>query len=101
VFANSDRENWCEALTTFSANYYYNVVTGNDQKAFEWRQSALVSLASLPDKLNYPLKDFKYQVTDEDAVIGYQKGAFVFYELYKLMGKDNFFRSFEKFCSKL
>jgi len=99
VFANSDRENWCEALTTFSANYYYNVVTGNDQKAFEWRQSALVSLASLPDKLNYPLKDFKYQVTDEDAVIGYQKGAFVFYELYKLMGKDNFFGALKNFAA--
>ena len=99
VFVNPDRENWCEALTTFSSNYYYNVVTGNDQKAFEWRQSALVSLESLPAKLNYPLKDFKYQQTDEDAVIGYQKGGFVFYELYKLMGKDNFFGAMKNFAN--
>lgn len=99
VFVNPDRENWCEALTTFSTNYYYNVITGNDQKAFEWRQAALVSLESLPDKLNYPLKSFKYQATDEDAIIGYQKGGFVFYELYKLMGKDNFFNALKGFAS--
>ena len=98
VFVNPDRENWCEGLTTFSANYFYNVINGNDQKAFEWRQSALVSLESLPASLNYPLKKFKYQETDEDAVIGYQKGGFLFYEMYKLMGKENFFGALKNFA---
>lgn len=98
VFVNPDRENWCEGLTTFCTNYYYNILKGNDQKAYEWRQSALVSLESLPEKLNYPVKKFRYQETDEDAVIGYQKSAFLFLELYKMMGKDHFFEALKSFA---
>jgi len=29
VFTDNNAGNWCEALTTFSTNYYYNIITGN------------------------------------------------------------------------
>jgi hypothetical protein len=99
VYVYPDRENWCEGLTSFSTNYYYHVLTNNTKKMKEWRMSALVSLATLPAKDNYPLKNFKYQETDEDAVIGYQKSGFLFYELYKVMGKEHFFGALKSFAA--
>jgi uncharacterized iron-regulated protein len=100
VFTSYKKGNWCEALTTFSANYYYNVLTGNDQGALDWRKKALIAIEALPDEANYPVADFKYQVTRDDAVIGYQKGAFIFYEIMKLMGKDSFFEALRTFAQK-
>jgi uncharacterized iron-regulated protein len=100
VYTSYKKGNWCEALTTFSANYYYNVVTDNQAGALDWRKKALISIEALPGELNYPVADFKYQANKDDAVIGYQKGAFIFYEIMKLMGKDSFFKALRTFASK-
>jgi uncharacterized iron-regulated protein len=100
VYTSYKKGNWCEALTTFSANYYYNVITNNPEGALDWRKKALISIEALPEELNYPVADFKYQANKDDAVIGYQKGAFIFYEIMKLMGKDSFFKALRTFASK-
>ncbi|MFC2129950.1 ChaN family lipoprotein [Bacteroidota bacterium] len=100
VYINNTSGNWCEALTTFSTNYYYNVLTGKQSKALEWRQKALIAMENLPEKNNYPLEDFKYQKNTDDAVIGYSKGGFFFYELYKLMGEEHFFGAIKNFAEK-
>ncbi len=100
VFTSYKKGNWCEALTTFSTNYYYNVLTGNEKGALTWRKKALIAIESLPEEANYPVADFKYQATRDDAVIGYQKGAFIFYEIMKLMGKDSFFKALRSFAQK-
>ncbi len=92
--------NWCEALTTFCSNYYYNVKTGNEQKALEWRKKALIDLETLPEDKNYPLKDFVTQRHTDDAAIGYSKGAFVFYELFKLFGENDFFDAIKQFAKE-
>jgi aminopeptidase N len=100
VYLKNDRGNWCEALTTFSANYYYNELTGNMAKALDWRKKALIAIENLPAENSYPLKDFKYQKNTDDAVIGYSKGAFMFYELFKVMGKEHFFGALKEFAEK-
>ena len=100
VYINNHSGNWCEALTTFSANYYFNVISHNEKKAKEWRRKALTSMEDLPKSENYPLEDFMYQKTKDDAVIGYSKGAFLFYELYKMMGQDKFFEAIRTFAKK-
>ncbi len=100
VYTDYENGNWCEALTTFSTNYYYNVLKNNDADALDWRKKALISISALPEDRNYPVSDFKYQKDMLDAVIGYQKGAFIFYEIYKLMGKDAFFNSLKNFATK-
>jgi hypothetical protein len=98
VYVAEGDGNWCEALTTFSSNYYYNVVTGNAAKELEWRKKALIDIEALPEEMNYPVKDFVTQRHTDDAVVGYSKGAFIFYELYKLYGKDNFFAAIKQFA---
>lgn len=99
VYIDYEKGNWCEALTTFSANYYYNVLTENENSAIDWRKKALLSINNLPNEKNYPVIDFKYQKDMYDAVIGYDKGSFIFYEIYKLIGKDNFFNSLKNFAT--
>lgn len=100
VFVDYESGNWCEALTTFSTNYYYNELTGNTAGAEDWRKKALIAIASLPEDRNYPVYDFKYQKDTYDAVVGYSKGAFALYEVYKLFGKEMFFDVLKKFAER-
>ncbi len=100
VYVDYNGGNWCEALTTFSANYYYNVVTNKLNDALDWRKKALMSIDALAPNKNYPVIDFKYQENMDDAVIGYQKGGFIFYEIMKLIGKDAFFTALKDFAQK-
>jgi aminopeptidase N len=101
VYVDQNSGNWCEALTTFSSNYYYNVITNKPAAALDWRKKALISLESLPEKNNYPVGKFKYQKNSDDAVIGYQKGGFVFYELMKIFGEEKFFTVIKNFAQKM
>lgn len=100
VFTDYNAGNWCEALTTFSTNYYLNIVNGNEAAAKDWRRKALIAIDALPQDKNYPVADFKYQSDTYDAVIGYDKGAFIFHEILKLTGKDIFFASLRSFAEK-
>ena len=93
VYVDYQKGNWCEALTVFSSNYYWNILDGNPQKAKEWRKSAIMEINTLPPEKNFPLKKFVYQHNDDEATIGYQKGAFLFITLYNILGKDNFFKA--------
>ncbi|ROL60839.1 hypothetical protein D9V86_08895, partial [Bacteroidetes/Chlorobi group bacterium ChocPot_Mid] len=100
VYVNNKSGNWCEALTTFCSNYYYNVLTGKEAEALDWRKKALIAIENLPKESNYPLEDFKYQENTDDAVIGYSKGGFLFYELYKAMGEEHFWNAIKSFNEK-
>lgn len=98
VYVDYSGGNWCEALTTFSTNYYFNVVKKKKESEIDWRKKALMSLDALEPSKNYPVADFKYQEDMFDAVIGYQKGAFIFNEILKLIGKDAFFGALKNFA---
>lgn len=100
VFVDYEMGNWCEALTTFSTNYYYNIITNNAKEAIDWRRKALMAIDALPNDKNYPVNDFKYQRNTFDAVVGYSKGAFVFIELLKLVGNEKFFEVMKSFSEK-
>lgn len=96
VYVDYEKGNWCEALTTFCSNYYFNVYNNKESEQIDWRKKALLAIDDLPQEKNYPVKDFKYQRDMFDAVVGYSKGAFIFYEIYKLIGKDIFFDSMKE-----
>jgi len=100
VFVDYNMGNWCEALTTFSTNYYYNTLASNHSAAKDWRRKALLSIESLPDDKNYPVQEFKYQRNTYDAVIGYDKGSFIFQEIIKLTGEELFFNALKTFAEK-
>ncbi|MCX7736774.1 MAG: ChaN family lipoprotein [Candidatus Kapabacteria bacterium] len=100
VYVDYEMGNWCEALTTFCTNYYYNVITKNVAGALDWRKKALISIVTLPEKSKYPVSKFKYQSVYDDATIGYQKGGFIFYEIMKLIGEKRFFDALKSFANK-
>ncbi len=97
IFVDNTKGNWCEALTNFCANYYWYETLSDAEKTREWREKSLYDLNLLSPEANYPLRDFKYQRNSDDAVIGYQKGAFLFYQLFFQMGEDKFFQALHKF----
>lgn len=96
VYVDYEKGNWCEALTTFCSNYYFNVYKNKESDQIDWRKKALLAIDDLPQEKNYPVKDFQYQRDMFDAVVGYSKGAFIFYEVYKLIGKEKFFDSMKE-----
>lgn len=100
VYVNRKSGNWCEALTTYCTNYYYNVLSNNPNGALDWRKKALIALEALPKESSYPVSDFKYQSNNYDAVIGYQKGAFIFHEIAKIMGDSSFFKALRNFAEQ-
>lgn len=100
VYVNRKSGNWCEALTSYCTNYYYNVLTNNSNGALDWRKKALIALEALPVESSYPVADFKYQSNNYDAVIGYQKGGFIFHEIAKIMGDSSFFEALRSFAKQ-
>ncbi len=100
VYVNYKSGNWCEALTTYCSNYYHNIVNNKPEQALDWRKKALISVHELPEKDNYPVKEFEYQKNYNDATIGYSKGGFIFYEVMKLTGEKTFFGALQKFSEK-
>lgn len=82
VYVDPDGGNWCEALTTYCANYYRRVVDGGEEAGREYRRSTLMKLSADPDTLdNGPLSKFGSADPKDGDVhrfVGYDKGAFVF-----------------------
>jgi len=97
VYVDYEKGNWCEALTVFSSNYYQNILNENYAKAADWRKKAILENNLLPAEKNFPLKDFIYQHNDDEAVIGYQKGAMLFVSLYQQLGEEKFFEVIRNF----
>ena len=92
VMADESEGNWTEALTTYVANYD---TTAEEQGEAAARQQRLKMLwqyaAQAPPDRDYPLMRFLHNNSQTDAAIGYQKGAFVFHLLRRMMGDDDFF----------
>ena len=97
VYVDYQNGNWCEAITVFSSNYYQNILKGNIDKASDWRKQSILENNLLPKEKRFPLKDFIYQHNDDEAVIGYQKGAMLFVYLFQIMGEESFFETIKEF----
>lgn len=97
VYVDYQQGNWCEALTVFSTNYYWHMIQQDAIKAQQWRQDAQMNVNLLQPAKQFPLREFITQYTEDDAVIGYDKGAFLFVQLHRLMGSDAFFAAVRNF----
>jgi aminopeptidase N len=92
VMADESDGNWTEALTTYVANYDTVAEEQGETAAREQRLKMLWQYAAqVPPERDYPLMRFLHNDSQTDAAIGYQKGAFVFYMLKRMMGGDEFF----------
>jgi len=77
--------NWCEALTTWYANYGSAVRDGTDV-AYRKKVSRTFSLRVYGER-DYPLGEFKSKKHDFENDIGYGKGSMVFHMLEREIGK--------------
>ncbi|MHC4940578.1 MAG: M28 family peptidase [Planctomycetota bacterium] len=78
--------NWCEALTTWFANYGSSVREKRDV-AYRKKVSRTFSLRVFGER-DYPLRNFKSKRQDFENDIGYGKGSMVFHMLERDLGKQ-------------
>ncbi|MFH1675983.1 MAG: M1 family aminopeptidase [bacterium] len=92
VFPDWNSGNWCEGVTYFSTNYYWNILSGQPEKAreFRFREMVKYALTVSPDK-DYPVREFRTKMTEEDACIGYSKSGGIFIMLQQMLGDEKFF----------
>jgi len=96
VYVDWDSGNWCEGLTFFSTNYYWNILDGrpDDAKIFRYRSMVRYSSEVSPDE-DYPIREFRTKMTAVDGDIGYDKSSAFFIMLYEMLGKDKFFETLQ------
>lgn len=101
VIPDWDNGNWCEGLTYFSTNYYWNVVQGLDDKAKDFRFTDMLkyTLQVSPDE-DYPVRQFRTKFTDVDGDIGYGKSGAIFGMLQNMLGDQVFFDSLKLVVKK-
>jgi hypothetical protein len=82
VYVDPADGNWCEALTSYCANYYRRIADGGEEAGREYRRGTLMKLSADPESLdNAPLGDFGSADPSgggPDRFVGYDKGAFLF-----------------------
>jgi hypothetical protein len=101
VMADESQGNWTEALTTYVANYYTVEENDGDAAARQQRSRMLWQFAvQAPPGRDYPLMRFLHNDSQTDAAIGYQKGAFVFHLLRRMMGDEDFFAMLRDFTAR-
>lgn len=96
VAVDYERGNWCEALTTFMADYALAERSG-DVAAREMRRRWLADFATLPADQARPLKDFVARDHTASQVIGYNKGAMLFFMLRDEIGSAAFRAGLQRF----
>lgn len=89
VLMDPDDGNWCEALTTYLANYAGHVLDGDAEEARQQRRNFSNFLSSIDSERDKPLGTFG-QRDGAGRGIGYQKGAAVFHMLERKIGADAF-----------
>jgi aminopeptidase N len=96
VYTDFGRGNWSEGLTAFMADYTYKEQEGAEA-AREARLGFLRDVASVPPGQDTPLRAFVSRSHGTSQVVGYHKGAFLFFMLRDLVGKAAFDRGVQRF----
>ncbi len=80
VYVDQSSGNWCEALTSYCANYYRRILDagGDEDPGRSYRRGILMKLATDPTVLdNAPLDQFGVDPS-VNRFVGYDKGSFIF-----------------------
>jgi hypothetical protein len=89
VYVDPADGDWCEALTSYCANYYGYVADGDEPGARSQRRNCCVGVSRLKPEEHKPLGKFN-RPDGPGRDIGYGKGAMVFYMLSRQIGQDTF-----------
>jgi hypothetical protein len=93
VYVDYAKGNWCEALTTYVADYLFKEMKSK-QAALDYRRQWLRNFATLvrPDN-DFPLDRFTHRYNPVSKAIGYDKGAMVFHMIRRKLGEDDFWNA--------
>jgi hypothetical protein len=100
VIPHPEHGNWCEGLTSYLADYYYNELIG-PIPAMEYRRDILRSYANyITEENDFALEGFTGGSVNrtEKAIrsILYGKAAMVFHMLRNIVGDEHFFQALRK-----
>ena len=95
VYVDPREGNWCEGLTTYLADYFYEKQKGHGR---DYRHRLLVDYQSyVHEDQAIPLSQFKLRTGRSSKAVGYGKGAMVFHMLEQKIGEKAFYRALRKF----
>jgi hypothetical protein len=85
--------NWCEGLTSYTADYLNNAQVSADA-AMDYRRQALRNFSSLVSPAeDFALARFQSRTDPVTKAVGYDKATMVFHMLHQEMGDAPFWRS--------
>ena len=96
VYADWQRGNWSEGLTTFMADYAYKE-DESEAAAREMRLTWLRDFAAVPVERERPLRAFTSRTHDASQIVGYNKSAFLFLMLRDEISRDAFDAALRQF----
>jgi aminopeptidase N len=88
--------NWSESLTTFMADYFYRERAG-EEAARAMRLTWLREYAAMPPDQDRALERFTSRSHGASQIVGYHKGAMVFFMLRELIGAPSFDAGLQRF----
>lgn len=92
--------NWCEAITTYLANYYAKELQSADA-ATEHRRGVLEKFCiRVRGKSDYALRKFVTKTEDADNDVGYGKGSMFFHVLRRRVGDEVFWKTVRDVTTK-
>lgn len=99
IYVDPTDGNWCEALTSYGANYYGYVLDDDEPGARRYRRNACNSFSRIKPDEDKPLGTFG-QDDGAGRTIGYNKGAMVFHMLARRIGQDNFWAALRQLTAE-
>lgn len=95
VYVDDSTGNWCEGLTSYLADHYFETQKNNDPN---YRRDTLQHYRNyVKEDLDFPLAEFKYRYDDVTHAIGYKKGLMFFHALRLRLGDKFFFEGLKIF----
>ena len=89
--------NWCEGLTSYTADYLIKE-QASSHAAMDYRRQALRNCATLVSPAtDFPLSRFRSRTDPATKAVGYDKSTMVFHMLRKEVGEDAFWASLRHF----
>lgn len=96
VYPDYATGNWCEALTSYCANYHAKEEQGPEAAAEHRRTTALRYTLRVHDGNDYPVREFRGKAEAADDDIGYGKGSMFFHALRRDLGETAFWETLRR-----
>ncbi len=95
VYVDFSKGNWCEGITAYMADHLIKEQRG---QGADYRRAVLQRFTSyVNDKNDFPPSKFESRYDGASEAIGYGKTLMMWHMLRKMVGDDNFVKSFRKF----